>query len=499
MTIRGRDAFPFFLFPVIGSLSTVQLERPRVAGWEGNGAPVPARRGLCCAMPAANGRARPTSAPIRRANIPPVLAGQRAASPDGEQSSPAIRPSSARAVPLSARASLNGPGGGRSRDRPASASVSGRQPVYVMDSPEPQRPASARGPAQVRGSFGAWQGKKFAILHTPDSSSNDGGGVQFAGIQGMRTRLERPQSAGYRMLNADPNDMSIGGLNVGRGLGGAALRLNLPRKSGFGGHASFLEPSARKLMIDKIRANNVAQEAIMFQGTKTADAFMPRLRPRSATARLSLAELNFDALNSHRSNYVSPRSRSPARSRSPVRGADGNPRVDIRQKHFRPGHMLTDLNLPSIAEVDVEHTIDIVAVRDALSVDPEVALSKLARAGDGAKFCDDSFPPTDAAIGAPDLEELVECWARPEAFGLSVSGAGTRGVKGPVLYPPGGFVSDVQQGALGDCYLLGALSVVACRPDLLDQIFGHFKLVDSSVTHASLMSKGLFTVQVPLS
>ena len=65
-----------------------------------------------------------------------------------------------------------------------------------------------------------------------------------------------------------------------------------------------------------------------------------------------------------------------------------------------------------------------------------------------------------------------------------------------LLYPAGGMVSDVQQGALGDCYLLGALSVVACRPDLLDQIFGHFKLVDSTVTHASLMSKGLFTVQM---
>lgn len=57
-------------------------------------------------------------------------------------------------------------------------------------------------------------------------------------------------------------------------------------------------------------------------------------------------------------------------------------------------------------------------------------------------------------------------------------------------------MSDVQQGALGDCYLLGALSVVACRPDLLDQIFGHFKLVDSSVTHGALMQKGIFTVQM---
>jgi len=30
-------------------------------------------------------------------------------------------------------------------------------------------------------------------------------------------------------------------------------------------------------------------------------------------------------------------------------------------------------------------------------------------------------------------------------------------------------------------------SVVACRPDLLDQIFGHFKLVDSTVTHFALV------------
>ena len=76
-----------------------------------------------------------------------------------------------------------------------------------------------------------------------------------------------------------------------------------------------------------------------------------------------------------------------------------------------------------------------------VSVDPEVALAKLAQAGEGAKFCDDSFAPTPQSLGSATLEAEVECWARPEAFGIPAS----RSMAGPVLFPAGGLVSDVEQ------------------------------------------------------
>jgi len=34
----------------------------------------------------------------------------------------------------------------------------------------------------------------------------------------------------------------------------------------------------------------------------------------------------------------------------------------------------------------------------------QVALAKLEKAGEGAKFCDDSFPPTYVSLGSPSLE-----------------------------------------------------------------------------------------------
>ena len=46
-----------------------------------------------------------------------------------------------------------------------------------------------------------------------------------------------------------------------------------------------------------------------------------------------------------------------------------------------------------------------------MSVDPEVALAKLAQAGEGAKFCDDSFAPTHLSLGSATLEAEVERWA----------------------------------------------------------------------------------------
>jgi hypothetical protein len=317
-------------------------------------------------------RDRPTSAPIRRAKIPELLA-QPGANPlppgvgqggsDGDFENPRrvyVRPgpASSRLRPASARASLQRPG-----------SASGRQPVYILDHDHlaASQPTSARATPQVRGSFGAWQGKKFAMIHTSEPNE---AAVQFAGLQGTRTRLERPKSAAYQAQHGggagtcDLHTMQVGGRTVRR-IAGQQQRT--------GGHASLLDASSRRAMLDKIRANNLRQEELKFEGTNSAQAFVPRLRPRSATVRLSLGEVNVDeATNSHRTVFRSPRgasgrSRSPAQSRSPVRGPDGGLRVDLRAQRFRPEHMLVDLSLPSVSEADVEHTLSVPPVRDALS------------------------------------------------------------------------------------------------------------------------------------
>ena len=318
-------------------------------------------------------RDRPTSAPVRRAKIPEVLAlGARPLPPgagqggsDGEESRRVyVRDGSAssqnqnRLRPASARESLQRPG-----------SALGRQPIYILDNGHlaGSQPTSARATPQVRGSFGAWQGKKFAMIHTSEANE---AAVQFAGLQGTRTRLERPKSAAYQAQHGggagtcDLHNMQVGGRTVRR-IAGQQQRT--------GGHASLLDASSRRAMLDKIRANNLLQEELKFEGTNSAQAFVPRLRPRSATVRLSLGEVNVDeATNSHRTVFRSPRgasgrSRSPAQSRSPVRGPDGGLRVDLRAQRFRPEHMLVDLSLPSVSEADVEHTLSVPPVRDALS------------------------------------------------------------------------------------------------------------------------------------
>ena len=43
------------------------------------------------------------------------------------------------------------------------------------------------------------------------------------------------------------------------------------------------------------------------------------------------------------------------------------------QARFRAGQMLSDLNLPSLAESEVEWVVEVAPVEQALSVDPHVA------------------------------------------------------------------------------------------------------------------------------
>ena len=55
---------------------------------------------------------------------------------------------------------------------------------------------------QVRGSFGSWQGKKFALVHQSEMIDAP---PPFAltGAPGTRTRLERPKSAGFHGANTN--------------------------------------------------------------------------------------------------------------------------------------------------------------------------------------------------------------------------------------------------------------------------------------------------------
>ena len=77
-------------------------------------------------------------------------------------------------------------------------------------------------------------------------------------------------------------------------MGAAAARYGSGGGGGGGGggghrHVALLNVSTRKKMIHKIRVLNAATEAVMYEGSKTAEAFVPRLRPRSATVQRPLS------------------------------------------------------------------------------------------------------------------------------------------------------------------------------------------------------------------
>jgi hypothetical protein len=82
-------------------------------------------------------------------------------------------------------------------------------------------------------------------------------------------------------------------------------------------------------------------------------------------------------------------------------------------------------------------------------------------------FEDDSFPAgppslyNDAAV-VPEYDKSMGCeqWVRPKDF-----------AENPILFANGISPGDVQQGALGDCWLLGSLCCLATNPPLLERLF----------------------------
>jgi hypothetical protein len=76
---------------------------------------------------------------------------------------------------------------------------------------------------------------------------------------------------------------------------------------------------------------------------------------------------------------------------------------------------------------------------------------------------DNEFPASDKALFKNPAEKSskgIVTWKRPSEFAPN-----------PKLFVSGVESGDVIQGALGDCYFLGALSVVATREDLLQPLF----------------------------
>lgn len=79
------------------------------------------------------------------------------------------------------------------------------------------------------------------------------------------------------------------------------------------------------------------------------------------------------------------------------------------------------------------------------------------------KFEDPEFPAAASSIyktGAGPHIDKIAGWKRPSELAPS-----------PKLFVDGVEAGDVIQGALGDCYFLGSISVIATRKDLLQPLF----------------------------
>jgi hypothetical protein len=307
------------------------------------------------------------------------------------------------------------------------------------------------GKSQIRSSWGFWQGRKFSV--DKDSLKN-----AVWGSGGDAAEADRPHSPGY---------------------GGYGKERKSSR------HVSFLDTSTRKYMLNSVKEKTALHNSNLDKWSTLGtgpQAFIPKLRPRILVGKLdSSAEIT-------RHGVSSPlRSLTRTSSSGTIAGAEGS----------AGSHLLTELNLPSLAEADMEYTIHVEPLSTALSVDGELALFRLNQAGPNAKFCDKVFDATSdsllakTGVSAEDAEPLLEgvqAWMRPEELGIKedvvLLGESTQRA------------SDVIQGELGDCYLLGAMSVVASRRDLLDQIFSHFNRLDASVTHQTLLERGIVTIQL---
>lgn len=336
------------------------------------------------------------------------------------------------------------------RQRPATASLEGRSSGKGLGSTHVTffgRAIIDEGVGGNGHSRGSWQGRKFSLANDTARASMWGSGV----------------------VNAEEEARSMGaGIFGSRGL----------------------DRSQRNQMLDTIRdRTNKHINNVLLRNTQGAGpgAFIPKLQARLRSAGVRHEGLMKSPGGAH---FMDNTVTSPFRNSA--NGTNAHPNSPSKSRPQPVGRLLIDTNLPSLAEADVEYREEVNPISTALSVDGEVALMRLEQAGPGARFCDSGFDATMGCLfvsgrGKSGLVSAVDGWKRPEELGL---------LNRPVLMDEVGRVSDVLQGALGDCYLLGAMSVVATRPDLLEQNFAHFRRIDSTVTYKTLMERGMFTVQL---
>eukprot|EP01089_Gocevia_fonbrunei_P008739 TRINITY_DN2046_c0_g1_i6.p1 TRINITY_DN2046_c0_g1~~TRINITY_DN2046_c0_g1_i6.p1 ORF type:complete len:144 (+),score=26.31 TRINITY_DN2046_c0_g1_i6:89-520(+) len=82
------------------------------------------------------------------------------------------------------------------------------------------------------------------------------------------------------------------------------------------------------------------------------------------------------------------------------------------------------------------------------------------KSGAGAKYTDKSFPPSCSSLFKSGKNDPDIVWKRP----CEIS-------DNPKLFIDGAGEGDVIQGELGDCWFLGALSVVATNVEILRPLF----------------------------
>ncbi len=290
---------------------------------------------------------------------------------------------------------------------------------------------SSEGEISGLSSFGMWQGKKFSIR-----------GVVTGDVSQWSSPVTRPNSALARGIFRASNAEEPGA--------SSKTRLASSRQS------LIRDKKDRSRIIQTIHAQNVktAMHIVASSVEGLLPPFVPRLRPRpmSAGARMM-----------------------------------GEDKGDLasRQREWSRGHLqtglLTALNLPSQSdeELDLSHCTPV--MRADLGLQQGLALwAAAAETGDaGPLFCDESFPADERSLmgaleqggdGAAgpgvDLRGMVQAWRRPQE--LVPAGRTAAVFDMPLRAPP----PSVLQGGLGNCHVLGALSVLGTRPDLLHNLFG---------------------------
>eukprot|EP01059_Diplonema_ambulator_P035890 TRINITY_DN8663_c0_g1_i2.p1 TRINITY_DN8663_c0_g1~~TRINITY_DN8663_c0_g1_i2.p1 ORF type:complete len:799 (+),score=322.73 TRINITY_DN8663_c0_g1_i2:124-2520(+) len=137
----------------------------------------------------------------------------------------------------------------------------------------------------------------------------------------------------------------------------------------------------------------------------------------------------------------------------------------------------------SRVEKDINAVKEVLKKKGITKVTAEATAKACAEAG--IKFLDVTFPPRDSSM-KPDYisrEMTTYPWKRPETF---LEGTGLK----PALFVGDIEPNDIDQGALADCYLMGALSAVAEFERLVRSCFENGQDPDLGLYRVSLCKNG---------